>query len=333
MKKQYSAFLVFFAVLVLLTGCGSKSEVKETAAPVETKAISENATQYPLTIKHMKGETIIKERPKRIAAGDFIVLEHMFALGRSPVASGQMTTAKGFPLYDEYFKKYPDIITLSTDFGVPLDYEKLLESAPDLIIAFDWANIDYEKASKIAPTIVIDSSINGGYVDAKDAFSVGLEQVANAIDEKDAYTAFMKKFTDKVAETKQIVKDKGFTGKKTLFLMAGEKTNSVYDINFYFENFGLTPVKELHQNDKISAGINLETLVQSNPEVLFLSEDYTNRTGAVEKLEANEAFKQIDAAKKNQVYNIDTSAFGPTAIGKMYGVEWIAKAFKGELSK
>ncbi|MFC4778187.1 ABC transporter substrate-binding protein [Paenibacillus sp. GCM10023252] len=324
-KKPIFTLLIVLLAMIVAAGCGASNAKNEEGTNEGQASTTENAVTYPITIKHMKGETVVEKRPERVAAADFVVLEHMFALDRSPVATGNYDTAKGFPIYQPYLEKYPDIIALSSDYSTPLNYEKLLESDPDLIIAYDWANIDYDKASKIAPTIVIDSKLNGGYTDGKDAFSYGLEQIATAIDAKDAYAAFTKKFNDQVAATKKIIEDKGLTGKTVLFLMAGEKTNYVYDINFYYEKFGLAPVKELHQNEKIAGGIDLETLVKANPDLLFLAEDYTNRTGAVEKLKANEAFKQIAAAKNGQVYDIDTAAFGPTAVGKMYGVEWIGK--------
>jgi iron complex transport system substrate-binding protein len=328
MKKLLTILFMVIAVFSL-TACAEKNSTSEKEENKSKKV--ESTSNYPITIKHAKGETVIEKKPERIVSGDFMVLDHLFALDIVPVASGHIKLSEGFPIYQPYLKKNKDIIALSNDWSTPLDYEKLLAAKPDLIITYDWAEIDYEKASKIAPTIVLEAGMNKK-LDGEDSddFSRTFEQVAKAIGEEEAYTNFMKDFNGSIEETNKLVKDNGFNSKTTLFIMAGEKAYDVRDHIFYFSKLGLKPIDSLHGANLKNYEIDLETLVKSNPDILFIAEDYTNRTGAVEKLLANEAFKQTNAAKNNQVYTIDTAAFGPAALGKSYGVEVINESLSNK---
>ncbi|MDF2607042.1 MAG: transporter substrate-binding protein [Bacillales bacterium] len=321
MKKILATFILMILTVFSLAACTEKSTTeKEKTKPNKV----ESNSNFPITIKHAKGETVIEKMPERIVAGDFMVLDHLFALDVVPVATGHVKLAEGFPIYQPYLKENKDIVALSNDWSTPLDYEKLLAAKPDLIITYDWAEIDYEKASKIAPTIVLEAGMNKK-LDGEDTddFSRTFEQVAKAVGKEDAYKEFMEDFNNKIEETNKLVNDNGLNSKTTLFIMAGEKSYDVRDHIFYFSKLGLKPIESLHGANLKNYQIDLETLVKSNPDILFIAENYNNRTGAVEKLLANEAFKQTNAAKNNQVYTIDTAAFGPAALGKSYGVEII----------
>ncbi len=114
MKKQFTVMLLVIIVLFSVLGFTGCSQRTSTTAEVAAKSnIKEDESSFPITIKHIKGETVIEKKPEKIVAGDFMVLDHLFALDMAPVASGHIKLAEGFPLLQSYLEENSDIITLS----------------------------------------------------------------------------------------------------------------------------------------------------------------------------------------------------------------------------
>lgn len=298
------------ALLLVLSACGQQKSSSTS------KNVKEENGEFPKVITHLKGETKIEKKPKKIVTTNFVAAEHLWALGLDPVATGGVKELKNFPIYKDYIKK--DLINLG-DFGSPLDYEAILEQAPDLIIANDWDGTEYEKLSQIAPTIVLDSKKN-----EKVDFDKALELVADAVGEKKAFEDFMKNYNEKITESAKLISDKGMNGKTALFMMAAEEGNWVYNglrTSIYFNELGLTPIDQLQK----AGQVDIEALVEFNPDIIFLAEDYTNPNGYSDKLQKNPVWKSLTAVKENHVYKVDTSILGPMAIGQLHGVEFIGE--------
>ncbi len=161
-RRTWIAALVTFVTSSLLVGCVS------TAAPPAAPSVSatpsasgllpaaEGKAAYPLTLKSPWGETILTERPERIAiatgAND---LDNTLALGVAPVwaddwqASYEWTTAAGSKQI-EHRGEVTDTIPV----------EDIATSEPDLIIAVqtDAGILEdaYAKLAKVAPVLTVE---------------------------------------------------------------------------------------------------------------------------------------------------------------------------------
>lgn len=153
--------MVMSLVALVLAACSNSSEDKsteETNNAKETQVTEEQ--QYPITVKHAFGETIIEEKPERVATIAWANHDVALALGVVPVGfsaanygvqddSGLLpwTAEKLKELGEENPNIYQD-----TD---GLDFEAIADSAPDVILAA-YSGItqeEYETLSEIAPVI------------------------------------------------------------------------------------------------------------------------------------------------------------------------------------
>ncbi|MFE3838607.1 ABC transporter substrate-binding protein [Pseudogemmobacter sonorensis] len=116
------------------------------------------AQDFPLTIRHKFGETVIPARPGRIASVDFAGADDLLALGIQPV-----TVRDWYGGFEGGL--WPWAAALST--GSPailrgeINYEQIAAQDPDLIVAL-WSGIgaaDYERLSRIAPVVAVPEGV------------------------------------------------------------------------------------------------------------------------------------------------------------------------------
>ncbi|ANA78557.1 iron-siderophore ABC transporter substrate-binding protein [Paenibacillus glucanolyticus] len=172
-KFLLQALILLLVLTVALVGCSSpessSTPATDSAATnsastetpsTETPASSDTETQYPLTIKHALGETVIESKPERITTVQWANHDVVLALGVVPVGfsaanfgvqddSGLLPwTAKKL---EELGVKDPNVFQ-DTD---GLDFEAISDSNPDVILAA-YSGItqeEYDLLSKIAPVV------------------------------------------------------------------------------------------------------------------------------------------------------------------------------------
>ena len=153
----------------LLAACGnsasavsSKSASESTASSVESAASNE-AVEYPITIQHAYGETVIEEKPESIVAIAWGNPDVPLALGVVPPGVSKANfgpvnedgllpwTAAGF----EKLGALPNVFS-DTD---GWDYEAISDCAPDVILAAysGFSEEEYNMLSQIAPTVAYPS--------------------------------------------------------------------------------------------------------------------------------------------------------------------------------
>ncbi|MGO4537725.1 iron-siderophore ABC transporter substrate-binding protein [Paenibacillus sp. 2TAB19] len=176
-KRKFSLTALFITALlaIALVGCSNNqpSNSNSNASPAPTDAASTEAPQtdapaataeYPITIKHAFGETVIESKPERVATVQWANHDVVLALGVVPVGfsaanygvqddSGLLpwTAAKLKELNVTDPNIYQD-----TD---GLDFEAISDSNPDVILAA-YSGItqeDYDILSKIAPVVPYQS--------------------------------------------------------------------------------------------------------------------------------------------------------------------------------
>lgn len=164
-KKFYSLMAMLFVAmgLLIVAGCSDKETSTDENKSNETTGSSnseDSATQYPIVIKHALGETVIEEKPERVATIAWANHDVALALGVVPVGfsaanygvqdeSGMLpwTAEKLKELGEENPNIYQD-----TD---GLDFEAISDSNPDVILAAysGLTQEEYDTLSEIAPVV------------------------------------------------------------------------------------------------------------------------------------------------------------------------------------
>ncbi|MER2119680.1 MAG: iron-siderophore ABC transporter substrate-binding protein [Solibacillus sp.] len=163
-KKFYSLMAMLFVAMCLLVvaGCSDKetSTDKNSNETAGSSNSEDSATQYPIVIKHALGETVIEEKPERVATVAWANHDVALALGVVPVGfsaanygvqdeSGMLpwTAEKLKELGEENPNIYQD-----TD---GIDFEAISDSNPDVILAAysGLTQEEYDTLSEIAPVV------------------------------------------------------------------------------------------------------------------------------------------------------------------------------------
>jgi iron complex transport system substrate-binding protein len=183
-KLSLKTLLISAAIMIPLVGCASTQESSSTSAnststPTPTASASTSAAtpktetpvspvataQYPITIKHAFGETVIAKKPERVATIQWANHDVVLALGVVPVGFsaanyGVQDTSGLLPWTAKKLKELsvdkPNVFQ-DTD---GLDFEAISASKPDVILAA-YSGItqkDYETLSKIAPVVAYQKS-------------------------------------------------------------------------------------------------------------------------------------------------------------------------------
>ena len=160
MKKKMAAALTL-AALITVSACGGTADSAATdTGASSTEAAEDTDPQFPLTIQHALGETVIESKPENVVAIGWGNLDVPLALGVAPVGVSKTTygsaDANGlFSWTNEAFRalgvEEPNVFD-DTD---GLDFEAINNAGPDLILAV-YSGIseeDYQQLSEIAPTI------------------------------------------------------------------------------------------------------------------------------------------------------------------------------------
>lgn len=171
MKNKYLISIMFSTIIAfsVITGCGDKkgnteslnnSEGVKNNISTEESSEAKDSAEFPVTMKHAYGETIIKEKPEKIVTLNWNNADSVLALGLVPVGTSKMNwgsvTAKGLlPWTEAKFKELgvdnPNVFNDLDGY----DYEAIAAAGPDIIVA-PYSGMDekeYERLSEIAPTI------------------------------------------------------------------------------------------------------------------------------------------------------------------------------------
>jgi len=161
-----------------LTACGSDADTNGTDAKDNG-----SASAFPLTVEHRLGETTIPAKPERVVVVGLTEQDILLELGIVPVATtewyGEQPSAVWPWAQDLLDGAKPEVLSNSDG----IQFEKIAALNPDLIIGTNSgvSKDDYEKLSKLAPTI---TNIKGG----TDYFSPWQDQtriIAEAVGLKD----------------------------------------------------------------------------------------------------------------------------------------------------
>ncbi|RAV20741.1 AraC family transcriptional regulator [Paenibacillus contaminans] len=297
-SKSSMTALVMLCLSLLISACQAGDGIN---ASTESKGSPSSETRM---YKHKYGETEIPAKPKRVVTAYH--LGHMLALGERPL---------GAATYILQYSKDAMDTTGVVDLGAPLNLEKIADLEPDLIIlieAYLEPSGGYEGFNKIAPTVVIEANQDP----VKDIRLIG-----DLLDKKEEAEQWITKFQDKIAQTKERVKQSfGPDETFTILNVRSEKARMIYRDrnmggNILYSYWGLKPQEKVLKD--VINGIDdessyLDITEEAIPEYVgdhLIVAAASSAQESVDKLMASGLWKNLDAVKNNRVYKIDFDQF------------------------
>lgn len=155
-RRQILAAGASSAALLLLSACGGESA--DSADSASSTTAGDDA--FPVTIKHVYGETTIEKKPTRVATVAWANHEVPLALGVVPVGMAKADYGDDnnnglLPWVEEKLKELGAKTPVLFDETEGIDFEGVADTKPDVILG-SYSGLtkeDYTTLSKIAPTI------------------------------------------------------------------------------------------------------------------------------------------------------------------------------------
>ncbi|MBH5318836.1 ABC transporter substrate-binding protein [Paenibacillus sp. GSMTC-2017] len=321
-KKVSQLLIVIALTSALLVACGNPSNnAAEKAVP--TKETVELATAEPektesatQLYKDWSGHEVnIPTNPQRVIFHGEVTGD-IFALGVTPVGVLKQSGTS----YDELLKPIEDV-------GFPINLEKSLGLKPDLIIFSNSDADQYEKLTKIAPTVTYDS-----FSPLKDRLTelgviLGKETEAAAWLQKyhtdrDAMWAELRKEEVKENETATVFTM--YPGNR-LFVMAGAGLPQ-----FLYEEGGFKPVAGVQKLIDEATGfleISTETIGDyAGDRIFILNPTDASAEEETEAMMKTSLWSSLPAVEKGYVYNFDIEKASGDALARTWMLEELPKA-------
>ena len=288
-KKILVAMLLIVSILAL-SGCGSEQAANNSSAQVFAKVQDD-----------LGREIVFEKKPERIVVTSASFLEPLHEVGGEVVGRPDSKT------------KMPDYAKDKASVGkvYQIDVEKVLSCEPDLVIINKGMNeklADTLEASGIK-TLVVDMK---SYADVKREVAL-FAQLTGEKEKGEALISSMEKkiqaVKEKIPQDKRRVSIIHSTNQGLTVQLSGSIAGSIAEM-LGWENVAgdMTPLEK----DPDSAPYSLETMVEKNPELLFVTS-----MGKLEEIKAsmdatmaeNPAWQSVEAVRQGKVYYLPQDLF------------------------
>lgn len=309
------SILTFLAIVLVWAG---ERQPQKPATPT--------ITQDCRAIAHALGESCVPLNPQRLVVLD--ILDSVLALGIEPVGAMPSATPKGGIAKDSntIITQFPDRsqnVSKVGIFGQP-NLESILKLKPDLILGMDWNEAIYPQLSKIAPTVLIQTTENNNW---KDWF----QEYGNALGKSQEAENILNDYQQRVKDLQQKIGEKRSQTQVSIamFLDGLRIYMKKSFCGGIVDELGLKrpPLQDL---DEINKDISLELIPEMAGDVIFLITD--NPGNKLKELSDRPLWSQLDAVKKGKVYQVKAdiwqNGYGPAAANLI--LDDIARALRSE---
>ena len=289
-KKRFLAALCCLLLALALSGCGSEQGAGSSSGQVFAKVQDD-----------LGREVTLEKKPERIVVTSASFLEPLHEVGGEVVGRPDSRT------------KMPDYAKDKASVGkvYQIDVEKVLSCEPDLVIINKGMNeklVDTLEASGIK-TLVVDMK---SYADVKREVAL-FAQLTGEKEKGEALISSMdkkiKSVKEKIPQEKRRVSIIHSTNQGLTVQLSGSIAGSIAEM-LGWENVAgdMTPLEK----DPDSAPYSLETMVDKNPELLFVTS-----MGKLEEIRAsmdatmaeNPAWQSVEAVRQGKVYYLPQDLF------------------------
>ncbi|MGI5373166.1 ABC transporter substrate-binding protein [Streptomyces sp. CA-251387] len=283
------------------SGAGDKKAVAQgggdfASAAKKTAAMGTAAKpgEWPRTIEHAMGETVIKSQPKRVVVLDVGELDNVVSLGIKPVG---LAPTEGSPELPSYLKK---------DAGTPsnvgtinnLNLEAIAALKPDLILGSQLRAADkYDELSKIAPTVF---SIRPGFTWKENYLlnAAALDKTAQAKAKLAAYDKKVDELGAELGADKPNVSMVRYLPDGVIRLYA----NASF-IGTILKDAGI-PRPENQDIEDLAAEVSAENIDQADADYIFTGVYGDPKATDKSRAQGNPLWKNLKAVKAGHAYDV-----------------------------
>ncbi|WP_245835753.1 ABC transporter substrate-binding protein [Virgibacillus ndiopensis] len=293
-QKWYSFLLILLFAMIGLVGCGTVSGDDDSAK--KEKGTTSGDT---VTIEHEMGETKVPVNPKKIVALEFSYVDALAALDISPIGIADDNDKSRIiaPILD----KIDDYTSVGTRKQPSMEVISSLQ--PDLIIADVQRHKDvFDQLSDIAPTIVLNS-LAADY----DQILKDFQKISNAIGKEKEGQEVLEAHKKRIEEIKSEV-----PADEDRVVLPGVVTPDgffAHNMDSYtgslLESIGLKNAIQ-DGSDRYNK-INLEQVVEFNPDVLFLMQ--AGDETIIDEWKQNPLWENVSAVQNNSLYTVDRNTW------------------------
>lgn len=301
------------ASALALAGCAPAAEPTGDSGSASAEAGTGATDEFPLTIEHAFGETVIEEEPTRVATWGWGSTEAAIASGVYPVAVAEQVWTVGEDAllpwvenaYEEAGAELPVILD-DANGGETVPYEQFAEAEPDVIVATysGLTEEQYDLLSEIAPVVAYPET----------PWSTPWDQIITATAEGLGRSAageqVLADFEEYVAGI--AAEHPEFEGKTVAAVVDDEQNNLVYVYNSsdpragFLEKLGFTIAPAVDELDPSGGKEFFYTL--SYEELDKLESDvvvaYTYTEEAAEALPTKKGFTSLPAVKDGKLAQV-----------------------------
>ena len=300
-------FVTPLAVLLTalsLAACGSDSDSGDSpAAPQATQGA------FPVTVQHKYGSTTIESEPKRVVTVGYTDQDPVLALGVVPVGVGDFLGGYKWRerpwAQDALAGAKPAVVS-----GQEINFEAVAAQRPDLIIAINAGlqKNDYEKLSKIAPTVAQD----GKYIDFGMPWEDQTLLVGRALGRHEQAQKLIDDLHAKFAQVRTDHPE--FEGKTAILAYGGPDGYGAYSTqdtrSRFLTDLGFQTPKKIDQLAGTSFYVQF-----SQEQFRLMDQDVVVMYGAQKDILANPVFKRLNAVKEDRVIYLDLTDQFAGALG------------------
>ncbi len=313
--------LVALATVFAGTACGSSDNAADApagntdvatggrlfaTADTATASLGSDAQpgQFPRTVKHALGETVIEKKPERVVVLDGGELDDVLSLGITPVGIASPEGVSGQPSYlADKLPGVPDVGTTNN-----LNLEAIIALQPDLILGSKLrADKLYPQLAEIAPTVF---GIRPGFPWKENfllvADTVGEETKAESV--LNDYQTRANEVRDSIQGDPSISLVRFMTGKTRLY-------GNLSFIGVILQDVGLRR-PDVQNIEELAVEVSPETITQADGDWIFYSTYGKPDTTAAAEVRGGPLWAGLNAVKNGQAVEVSDEtwflALGPT---------------------
>lgn len=154
-RRLLAAPVAAAAAALALVGCSSSDTGADAGPSAQSSALpdAEGTTQYPYTLTTWGGDTVLEERPERIAVIGFSTgLDAVQSLDVTPVYA--LTEEAEWDWRDTEWYSEIEFVDGATR-SDPINFENIASTDPDLIISLNYGidQVEFDRLKDIAPVL------------------------------------------------------------------------------------------------------------------------------------------------------------------------------------
>lgn len=299
--KLSSIFLVT-AVILVVTACYSLQHQQNQTNSTNTRPLI--GTRI---VHHALGEVRIPVNPQRVVViHDLLVLDPVLALGVKPIgvtywAYGGNQGFRGIP--SALVADIPEVGNISQP-----SIEAILSLKPDLILGISSQKNYYNQLSKIAPTVLLNTSEMS---DFKERF----RYIAQILGKGDRAEEVLLHYQERIQQLQQQLGEKLEQITISIIALEGKKLNTSNPdraaVSQVIRDVGLCrpPIQQNQKEPYLTSSI--EMLPQHDADVLFVMTHWMEENFDFISFLKQPIWSQLQAVQNNQAYEVEWVIGGP----------------------